>query len=311
MFHRIAETVGARFVASLQARPKALLIALTTCLAALLQSSSSAAQNKPNQIRFEYVPPKNTAHQWIHDRMKEGRALEDLQKLLSPIRLPYPLLLKVDSCDGVPNAYYNDEVITVCYELLADIIKNAPEKDLPIGISRADTILGPVLDTFLHETGHAVFRMLEIPVLGREEDAADQFSTYAMLKLDKDEARRMILGAAYQYHLYMPGQNFTLSIKTFADEHSLPAQRMFNILCMAYGADQKLFSDVVERGFLPKERAETCVVEYGDVTFAMTKLIGPHVDKQRAKTVFKEWTRIATARRAKLSTQQKPIEANR
>ena len=121
----------------------------------------------------------------------------------------------------------------------------------------------------------------------------------------------MILGAAYQYHLYMPGQNFTLSIKTFADEHSLPAQRMFNILCMAYGADQKLFSDVVEKGFLPKERADLCVVEYGDVTFAMTKLIVPHVDKQRAKAVFKEWTRIATARRAKWSTQQKPIEANR
>ena len=51
---------------------------------------------------------------------------------------------------------------------------------------------------FLHETGHAVFNMLQIPVLGREEDAADQFAAYLMLRLGKDEARRMILGSAYQ-----------------------------------------------------------------------------------------------------------------
>ncbi len=96
-------------------------------------------------------------------------------------------------------AWYNDEVITVCYELLADVLKNASTQDLPVGISRADTVIGPVLDTFLHETGHAVFNMLQIPVLGREEDAADQFAAYIMLRLGKDEARRMILGAAYQY----------------------------------------------------------------------------------------------------------------
>jgi len=28
-------------------------------------------------------------------------------------------------------------------------------------------------DLFLHELGHAVFDLLKIPVLGREEDAAD------------------------------------------------------------------------------------------------------------------------------------------
>jgi hypothetical protein len=75
-------------------------------------------------------------------------------------------------CDGAMNAWYDDEVITVCYELLADILKSAPAQDLPIGVSRADTVIGPVLAVFLHETGHAVFNMLQIPVLGREEDAA-------------------------------------------------------------------------------------------------------------------------------------------
>ena len=42
---------------------------------------------------------------------------------------------------------------------------------------------------------------------------------------------------------------------------------------MAYGADSKLFADLVEKGYLPKERAEGCDGEYEQVARAMTKLI--------------------------------------
>ena len=61
--------------------------------------------------------------------------------------------------------------MTVCYEYLADILKNALEGTLPSVITQDDAILGPFMDVFLHETGHAVFDQLNVPVLGREEDA--------------------------------------------------------------------------------------------------------------------------------------------
>jgi hypothetical protein len=71
----------------------------------------------------------------------------------------------------------------------------------------------------------------------------------------------------------------------FADEHGLPAQRFYNVLCIAYGADSKLFADAVEKGYLPKERAEGCADEYEQVAWAMKKLILPYVDQTRAKQV--------------------------
>jgi hypothetical protein len=276
-----------------------------TCLSLSFATAANAAPKaKTNQIQYEYAPPKNPEHQLIYDHMKQGRALEQLRELLSPIRLPYPLLMKVAGCNGVKNAWYNDEVITVCYELLADFVKNAPDKDLPIGISRADTILGPAIDTFLHETGHAVFHMIGIPVLGREEDAADQFSAYITLRLPKADARRLILGSAYQYRLHVPGSQISLPLSKFSDDHSLPAQRMFNILCIAYGADQKLFADIVEKGMLPKERAEACPTEYDDLSFAMTKLVMPHIDQQLAKKSHDLWARTINTRRARLAKPQ-------
>ena len=36
----------------------------------------------------------------------------------------------------------------------------------------------------LHELGHALFHKYDIPLFGREEDAADQFAAYFMLQFD-------------------------------------------------------------------------------------------------------------------------------
>jgi len=192
-------------------------------LAISISGSASAASYKSGQIRVEYVLPKNPAHQPIYERLKQARALERIQTLLSPLRLARPLLLKVSGCDGESNAWYDEGFVTVCYEYLADILKNAPEDTLPSGITRQDAILGPFVDVFLHESGHAVFDLLKVPVLGREEDAADFFSAYIMLQLGKEEARRIILGSAYQYKADVLNPDVTLT--KFADEHGLPAQR--------------------------------------------------------------------------------------
>ncbi len=275
---------------------------LTVALMLTIAGGANAApENKSNQIQYQYVAPKNPEHRAIYDQMKQGHALEHLQELLSPLRLPHPLTLRVEDCDGVTNAYYFDGAITVCYELMAEFLKNAPAKDLPLGISRVDTIIGPALDVFLHETGHAVFDMLQIPVLGRQEDAADQFSAYLMLRLSKEEARRMILGSAYQYKIQMPGPQVTVPIDVFSGDHSLPAQRAFNNLCIAYGADKKLFFDVVEKDFLPKDRAEVCERDYADLNFAMTKLISPNIDERLAEKFHEVWTRTIGARRARFT----------
>ena len=129
--------------------------------------------------------------------------------------------------------------------------------------------------------------MLNIPLFGREEDAADQFSAYIMLQYDKARARRLILGSAYQYKVDMKGSELTLALKKFSDEHGIPAQRFYNVLCMAYGADPKLFADVVERDYLPRDRSEGCEDEYNQVSFAFKTLIGPYINRSQAKRALK------------------------
>ena len=252
-------------------------------------TGAHAARARPNRIDIKYVEPKSPDHQPVFKLLKESRTLEKIREILSPLRLPRRLLLQTAGCDGISNAWYDGESVTVCYEYIDEIWKNAPEKTTPTGIAPVDTLIGPVADVFFHEAGHAVFDILQVPRFGREEDAADQFSTYLMLRFEKADARRLILGSAYQYKGDLAAPTVTMPRQKFADEHGTPVQRFYNLLCMAYGADPKLFADVVTNDFLPKDRAAGCEDEYHQVDFAMQKLIGPSVDWRLARKLHREW----------------------
>jgi hypothetical protein len=254
------------------------------------EPAASNVPPKPGQIRIEYVSPVNPAHQEIYERMKERHVLERFKEFLSPVRLPAPLLLKFAGCDGESNAWYepDDHAVTVCYEYIDEVFSKAPKETTEAGVTRDDAIVGPGVEVFLHEIGHALFDMLKVPILGREEDAADQIAAYSLLQLGKDEARRTVVGVAYMYG--HEAQEQTPGMKQFADVHGLPGQRFYNLLCMAYGADPELFADLVEKKYLPESRAEGCADEYRQVSYAVRKLIAPYMDQKLTKKVkAKKW----------------------
>jgi hypothetical protein len=253
---------------------------------AILPNIAEAKPNRANQITIRYVPPKELALQPIYIYVKEAHALEQIEALLRPLKLPRKLPIEATSCEGESNAWYEDNKVTICYEFLDDIWKNSSEVTTAAGVAPIDTLVGPFVDVVLHEVGHAVFDLLEIPIFGRQEDAADQFSVYLMLRFKKDEARRLILGNAYQYRADIQGHKLPLSLKHFADEHGTPAQRFFNVLCLAYGSDKKLFADFVDKGYLPKERAEGCEDEHNELAFTFNKLIRPHLDEKVAVKAY-------------------------
>jgi hypothetical protein len=268
------------------------------CLAALplpLLISAGEAQDavdaKP--IPIEYVVPTNRAHQAIYETLKSERVLEQFQQLFSMFPMAKPFGFKLAGCDGDANASYDsdDRTITVCYEYVEEVSKFAPRKVTRDGITPEDAVVGPVVETFLHEAAHALFDVFHIPILGREEDAADQVAAFALLQLPDDIARRMIGGVA-QNLATEAKQDRRSRVKAFSDEHGLPQQRFYNLLCMAYGAKPELFADFVKQGHLPKDRAEGCDDEYEQVEYAVSTLLGPHMDKTAAgnlKAKLKTW----------------------
>lgn len=254
---------------------------------------ASATETDTDRIAIEYVPPKVTEHDELARRLQDNRVLEQLREFLSPFRLPATVTLKVESCGG-ENAWYGERVITVCYEYLDNLVRNASAEPVAPGLSPTDTVVGPTLEVFLHEMAHAVFELFRLPVLGREEDAADQVAAYMLLNLSKDEARRAVIATASMY--LREARNFTAELTRYADGHSTPAQRYYNLLCLAYGSDPVLFADAVDKSLLPRSRAEACADEYKQVSFAFQTLIAPHLDNDRiAQVRARRWLDVDSA----------------
>jgi len=273
-----------------------LVLAVNGMILITALAMTACTAEKSNQVSVNYVPPKNPAHQQVYELLKERQSLEKFQELLSPFRLPWTLNISLTECDGEADAMYSDDTITICYEYIEDLRKYMPAKTTPAGIEPIDTVVGPFVDTVLHEFAHALFDNLGIPVLGREEDAADQLSAYIYLQLGDDEAHRLIMGTVYAYLLEVQDTDAP-SMEEFADEHSTSEQRAFNLLCIAYGADPELFKGVPALGGLPQERVDICEEEYELISFAYQTLIGPHIDPELAKKVFdRTWLPEKTSR---------------
>jgi hypothetical protein len=257
------------------------LSAIATCTA--VHADQAAART--HQIRFEYVPSENPEHQQIYEFMKGRQVLERLQEFLSPFRLKWPLEITLIGCDGEPDAMYDDDEITICYEYIEDLQTYMPKETTPAGIDPVDVLIGPFLDTVLHEFAHALFDYLDVPILGREEDAADQVSAYLYLRLGEAEVLRLIRGTVYAYMAEVEDTD-PPDMEEFADEHGTAEQRLINLSCMAYGANPKLFKDLVIRVGIPQYRIDICEEEYELISLAFQKLIAPHIDPELAQKVY-------------------------
>jgi hypothetical protein len=248
---------------------------------------------KSEMIRIEYEPPKDPALQVPYKMVQERGALEMMQKVFNALRLPEPVLIRTKEC-GVSNAWYErvnkQPTVSICYEYLVEIWNAMPKEANAAGVTAADAVIGQLFFALAHEFGHAAFDIYDIPVFGREEDAADQFATYIMLQFGDDRAHRLITGAAFSYRAFIKNHkqkpNVSVPLLTFSSDHGAPEQRFYNLLCLAYGYDAKIFADVVMNEYLPKSRARNCRYEYVVLRYAFKQLIVPHLNMDLAKTVM-------------------------
>jgi hypothetical protein len=195
------------------------------------------------------------------------------------------------------NAWYQQGVVTVCYEYLDFVKKNVPTRMPRDGVTPDDALVGQTYYVLFHELGHAMFAYFQAPVFGGEEQGADQFSTYMMLQIGKDESFPLIMGATYTFQSFLQNPEITAPIQSFSDIHGTPAQRFFNLMCIGYGARPDIFSEVVTNHILPQGRAQDCAFEYGALAWAYDQLILPHIDQQMAQKVLdRTWLPTVTSR---------------
>jgi len=191
------------------------------------------------------------------------------------LRLPRQFTVRTAQCGAVSVRYKPQGPATVCYEMVDAVMKvivpHTKDDDF-----RQTVIMGAFIENVLHETALAIFDILQIPIWGREKDAADRLAALIMTQFGEDVTRVTILGTA---NLFMWSDKKWTGTD-FSDIASPEYQRFFNYVCVAYVAAPLQFGDLVDRGILPKRRAARCEGEYEQIRKAFNLRIMPYVDPE-------------------------------
>nr|WP_316653884.1 DUF4344 domain-containing metallopeptidase [uncultured Gellertiella sp.] len=147
-------------------------------------------------------------------------------------------------------------------------------------------VTGNVIYVLFHEAGHMLVSELNLPVLGREEDAVDTLSSVLLLEA-KDKALDQALEDSVDSWL-TAGENYgTPDDSDFMDTHSLDKQRAYNIACMMVGQDQQRFKAFADRIKLPQERRDECEGEYQKARDSWFSVLKPYMAEDGDKVDFK------------------------
>jgi len=125
-------------------------------------------------------------------------------------------------------------------------------------------VTGNVLFVLAHETGHALISVFDLPVLGREEDAADSLATILALKMSSSFTDRVVVNAARGWFLSDQRDRKEGSPTPFYDEHGLDLQRAYTIVCLLVGGDPSKFMPLANEVKLPEERQKTCHFDFSN-----------------------------------------------
>lgn len=192
---------------------------------------------------------------------KDGIFAEVLNDLADQIALPVDVPVTFTDC-GYPNAFWSptEQSITFCYEMVVlynDTYQHleGPEGGLFRWANQDAVLSGTTLFVLLHELGHGLTALYDLPITGREEDAVDQFAALTLIGADEEgdtleerPSRIALLGAYFFKELSRAPEDLTRAI--FANEHSLGQQRYYDVMCLVIGSDMDTYAPILTPGMV-------------------------------------------------------------
>ncbi len=240
---------------------------------------SSAAEEgtgEPGVVEAEWEQPHGEENVTGYELLKASETRSLAKSLATAFELPNPLLIKgVNGFGGGP--FYNpeDNSITLPYEFPAVvfnvIIQSNPEETPKEWGEAAGAVNSFIL---AHEFAHALIHNFELPVLGREEDAADGIATVVLLKAE--EGGLYAIDAAEFWEAFS-GRQDPPDLAEYADNHSFDRQRADNILCWVAGSDEAILEAFLENEILPEDRLAACPGEWELLKDSAEQVLKPHL----------------------------------
>jgi hypothetical protein len=254
---------------------RALLVLVAACAVAI-PAASAASTSRPASGRFvvSYAKPRNADERALVSLIKSSLLDKVMAELSKALIIPKTVTISVRGGQNGP--YYSPPTHVIVYNLpFAALGLRVFKTEYPkitgynLGVAFAS------LEYFVlfHEIGHALVDEWKVPVLGREEDAVDAFSTIFMTEFVPNGGQIALWGA--DFFDYLGRHEGTFGQNDFADEHSLDPQRAYSIACWVYGSSPSKYRGL--ENVIPRSRLVRCPSEYKQLRGSWLRFLKPHV----------------------------------
>jgi hypothetical protein len=142
-----------------------------------------------------------------------------------------------------------------------------------------DFAMHDAIFTLYHESGHLLVHELGLPVLGKEEDAADSLAVVQIFKNTKDEDELFNTMNDVADGWYYSSLNMTDEDIDTYDDHSLDIQRANTMVCMMVGANPDEFGETADAYEMDADQQDACTETYQQAVDSWDKELLPHLAK--------------------------------
>lgn len=231
-----------------------------------------------NGVRVVYEAPLNAAEASTVNMLKVSAVTEPVVTLINEtITFPRPLEIVFGGEEG-PLYDSDTNKILVPYSFIQEVKSRfAAAKYAETGISPEEAAQDALMHTLFHELAHALIYLHELPIVGREEDAADTLASVLLIEFF-EEGQEIAISAADLFDLESEDID-EFEEQDFWDEHSLDVQRYYSTLCHVYGSEPEKYAHLKDDGVIGDERAELCIEEYEQVSKGWMLLLSPYTIK--------------------------------
>jgi len=204
----------------------------------------------------------------------------EINLLNKRVILPYDVkvIIEYDSnkCRGIA-AYYSSssKSITLCYSTIEYFINYAKRVSYD-NYKRLDIVNSNIRFIIYHEVAHALIDIYKLPILGREESAADTFAILMMLNdSNVNNSNNYIEYVIKFYDTVREDKYVSANSKVgYWDEHMFFAQTYYDMICLAYGKDNNAYNMYKQ---LLHDRADRCTYEYNKQVYAFNELFKSYI----------------------------------
>ncbi|WP_036551035.1 DUF4344 domain-containing metallopeptidase [Neptunomonas japonica] len=234
-----------------------------------------------NQVSIIYQAPVDKIETSIKQHLKASSEISETLALINDtFRLDAPLQIIFGGEEG-PLFDGDSLQILIPYHFVKEVESRFVTAEYDdSGRSIAEATIDAVMHTLFHELAHALIFMHELPIVGKEEDAADSLASVLLIELF-NEGQEIAISTADLFNLESTDSE-TFEEDDFWDEHSLDVQRYYSTLCHVYGSNPEEYAHIAEDADFSEDRTELCIEEYNSLSHSWFTLLAPYTHDDQA-----------------------------